>query len=118
MLGVDTGKVNVQWHLPSSGQRNHDRHIEFRVILRHILHPVFVAEFLNNRLDTICIDDRSGSEPRLHASRINPNRRILENVLVPLRVRALHGQEIELLAFQHEPNRDRDRAPGLPAESR
>ena len=40
---------------------------------------------------------RNGSELYLHASRINPNRRVLEHVLVPLGVRALHGQQVEIL---------------------
>jgi hypothetical protein len=38
----------------------------------------------------------TGSEFRFHASRINPNRRILEQVLEPLHVGAAHGQQREL----------------------
>ena len=48
--------------------------------------------------------------------RINPNPRVLEYVPIPLRVRALHRQEVELLVFQHEPDRDRDCPTRLPAD--
>jgi hypothetical protein len=64
------------------------------------------------------ISDGNGSEFRFHASRINPNRRILEQVLEPLRVGAAHGQQRELFAFQHEPDRNRDCFPGLRADER
>jgi hypothetical protein len=37
----------------------------------------------------------NGSEFRFHASRINPNRGILEQVLEQLRVGAAHGQQKE-----------------------
>jgi hypothetical protein len=47
-----------------------------------------------------------GSKRRFHASRINPKRRVLEYVPVPLYVRVLHRQKVELLAFRHEPDRD------------
>ena len=48
-----------------------------------------------------------------HAPHAIENRRVLEHVLVPLRVRALHGQEVELVPFQNEPDRDGDCASGL-----
>ena len=35
---------------------------------------------------------------------------------VPMRFRALHGQEVELLAFEHEPDWGRDCPPGLPPD--
>jgi len=57
---------------------------------------------------------RDSLEPRLRAPRINANLRVPERVLLPLRVRALHGEKVELLSFQHEPDRNRDCLPGLP----
>ena len=49
-------------------------------------------------------------------SRIDPESTGSEHVLVPLRLRALHWQQVQLLAFQHEPDGNGDRLPGLPAD--
>src|ERR1035437_3446697 len=40
----------------------------------------------------------------------------MKHVLIPPRLRTLHREQVELLAFQHEPDRDGDRAPGLPPD--
>ncbi len=45
----------------------------------------------------------------LDATRINPNRRILEHIPVPLGIGAAYWHQIEFFAFQHEPDGNRDR---------
>jgi hypothetical protein len=97
MLGGDEGKVNVQWH-SSSRQLNHSRHIEFRIILLHVLCSVLLAELLDHRFQRFGFGDRLRTDLRFLSSRINPDRRILEHVFVPLRFGTLHGQQIKLLA--------------------
>jgi hypothetical protein len=54
MLGGDTRKVNVRWHF-SSGQMNQNRHIEFRIVFLHVFRAILLAEFLDNRRDSILI---------------------------------------------------------------
>ncbi len=98
MLGGGKGKVNV-WQNVASDQFNHNRHIEFRVVLLHVLRPVLLSELLHHRFRRFCIRDGNGSEFRFHAPRINSNRRIIEHVPVPLGVGALHGQEVQVFAF-------------------
>ena len=51
-----------------------------------------------------------------NASCVNPNRRVFDHVSVPLRVRTLDRQEVQLLSFRHEPNWNRDRASRFPAD--
>lgn len=41
---------------------------------------------------------------------------MLEHVLVPMSVRALHRQQVELLTFQNELDRDRNCLPRLPTD--
>jgi len=79
-----------------SGQFSHKRHIEFRVVLLHVLRPVLFAELLNHRFDGFGVSDGDGLKLCLRAPRINPNRRVVEHVLVPLLVRTLHWQQIKL----------------------
>jgi hypothetical protein len=98
MLGANKGEVNVQLHLPSSGQRNHSRHVEFRIILLHVLRPVLLPELLDHRFHAFGSSHGKSSELRLNSPSISPNRRVLEDVLVPLRVQTLHGQEVALSA--------------------
>jgi hypothetical protein len=86
----------------------HNCHIEIRIILLHVLRPVLLPELLDHRLDSLGIGYRHYPEFRLHASRINPNRRVGKYVPVPLCLRALHGEQVQLLAFEHEPDGDRD----------
>src|ERR1035438_1970211 len=115
MLGADESKVNAGWNF-SSGQFHQNSNIEFRIILLHVARAVLFAELLDHRLHRVGFGDRLRSELCLRASRINPNRRILQDVLIPLRPRAVHGQKIQTLAFQHEPDRDRDCLPRLPPD--
>jgi hypothetical protein len=61
---------------------NKNRHIEFRIVLLHVLRPVLLAELLDHGLDDFRISDGGGPELRPYASRLE------------LRFRALYGQEI------------------------
>jgi hypothetical protein len=74
------------------------------------------APILDYGFHHLGISDGNGSELRFRASRINPNRRILGQAHEPLRVGAAQGQQREPFAFQHEPDRNRDCFPGLPAD--
>jgi hypothetical protein len=49
-------------------------------------------------------------------SRINSNLRVLEHVLIPLRIRSSNVQEVQSVAFDNEPDPIRDYLPGLPAD--
>src|SRR5882762_2619655 len=109
--------ISASRHNPRlSAPFSHDRHIEFRIVLLYIFHAVLCPELFDHRLHSLRSSYGSGSEFRCHASRIDANRGVLEHVLVPLRFRALHGQKVNLLTFQDEPDRDRDRPPGLPPD--
>jgi hypothetical protein len=92
------------------------RQIEFRIVLLHVSRAVLLMELLDHGFHRFGFRDRLRSELCFRAPRINPNRRVLEHVFVPLRVGALNGQEVELFAFQHEPDWDRDCLPRLPAD--
>jgi len=93
------GKVNVQSHLPSSGQRHHDRHIEFGILPLHVFRPILLPKVLDHRFHCFRLGNWRCPELRFCASRINPNCWILEDILISLRLGALHGKEVELLAF-------------------
>jgi hypothetical protein len=54
------------------------------------------------------VGDRRCPEFRLSAQRINSNRWVLEHVPIPLRIRAVHRQQVELIAIQNKPDRNRD----------
>src|SRR5713101_3108235 len=99
-----------------STQFKQNRHIELRIVLLHVSRPVLLAELLDHRFHSFRIGNWRCPEFRLHSPRINLNRWVLKHILVPLRVRALHGQEVELLAFQDEPDRDRNFLPRLPSD--
>src|SRR5207244_4921954 len=65
----------------------HNRHIEVRIVLLHIVSAVLLTELLDNRFHRFGIRNRKGSEFRLLASCINRNLRVLQQILVPLRRR-------------------------------
>src|ERR1700688_1926726 len=90
--------------------------IEFRIVFLHVRSAVLLPKLLDHGIHSFGIGDGFCPEFRLRVPRINPDRRVLEHVLVPLRLRALHWQEVDLFPFQHEPDWDRDRLPGLPAD--
>src|SRR5579863_9661794 len=101
---------------PLRPQLDANRHIEFRIILLHVLRPVFLTKLLDHRFHSFVIGDGSSLEPCFCAPCINSNGWVLQHVSVPLRVRTLHGQEVQLFVFQHEPDRNRDCLPRLPAD--
>src|SRR5215469_2977286 len=61
-------------------------HIKFRVVLLHIPGAVFVAKLADYRLDRVGLGNGFYPEFRLRAPCINANLRVLENVLIPVRV--------------------------------
>lgn len=67
-------EVNAQRYA-SSGQVNHHRHIEFRIIPLHVPSSVVLPKFLDHRFHSLRSGDWLCPELLLHTSRINPNRR-------------------------------------------
>lgn len=53
----------------------------------------------DHRFHSFGIGYRDSLEPRLRVPRINPNRRVLQDVLIPLRLRAVHWQQVQRVAF-------------------
>ena len=104
----------VQVKLPPQFGRH--RHVKFRIIRLHILCPVLLPELLDHRLHTFRARGWHGPNFRRGASRINPNRPVPEHVPVPLSVRALNREEVELFAFQNEPDWNRDGASRPPSD--
>ena len=114
ILGRTIGKVNAKW-LPDSGQFDQNRNIELRIIFLHVLRPVLLPELFDHGLESLRISYGGGPEFRFHASRINPNRRVLQHISVPLGVGAAHWEQVQLLTFQHEPHGHGDHLPGFPS---
>src|SRR5713101_1659492 len=92
-----------------------NRHVEFRIVLLYIACSVLLAKFLDDRLHGFRILDGRRPELCFRSPRIDPNRRILEDIAVPLRVGTTYWQQVELVALKHEPDRNRDGLPSLPA---
>jgi hypothetical protein len=91
---------------------DHDRHIEFRIVFLNLFAPYFSRNFSND--ETVLAPLAGAARNFASASRFHPNLGIAQYVLVPLRVGALHGRQVELFAFQDEPDGYRDRVPALP----
>ncbi|MGB7821345.1 MAG: hypothetical protein WBL22_04040, partial [Candidatus Sulfotelmatobacter sp.] len=70
-----------------------------RKVLLYVPGTVRPSEFLDHGFDSVGTSHRRGSERCVHPSGINPNRRVLEHVLVPLRLRTLHWQNVELISL-------------------
>ena len=95
---------------------HHNRDIEFRIILLRVPSPVLLSKFLHHRLHSLGSGNWHRPEFRFHASRIDANLPVPEHVPVSLRVGAPHWQQVQRLAFRHEPDRDRDCLPRLPTD--
>jgi hypothetical protein len=74
--------------------------VELRIVLLDIACAVFGAEFLDYGCDLPRVSDRNGFDLGLFVARTDPHRGVRENVLVPLGVRALHGQEVKVIVIQ------------------
>src|SRR6266498_1999587 len=61
-----------------------DRNVKLRVVLLHVTRSVLRTEFLNHGRHLFRVCDRGGRKFCLFASRVDPNRRVLEHILVPL----------------------------------
>ncbi|MFZ0288193.1 MAG: hypothetical protein WBV26_11825 [Candidatus Sulfotelmatobacter sp.] len=68
-------------------------------MLLYVPGTVRPSEFLDHGFDSVGTSHGRGSERCVHPSGINPNRRVLEHVLVPLRLRTLHWQNVELISL-------------------
>src|SRR5271165_1431986 len=89
---------------------NQNRNVELGIVLLHVAGPILLAEFLHHRRDPFGISNSNGLKFSICAARIDPNFRVLEHVLVPLRIRPLHRQEVKRRVLEYEPDRDRDTA--------
>jgi hypothetical protein len=98
-----------------SANFNHNCHIEFGIILLHVLRTVLLQEHLDERLHRFVLSKWDRPEFPLSAASINPNLRDLEHIPVPL-TRSLDSQQIQFVILQDKPDRNRDRTPGLPAD--
>src|SRR5207248_11107904 len=92
-----------------------DCHIEFRVILLHIICSVFFAKLIDHRFDRLRWFDGNGSELAFHPACIDPNRWVLKNIPVPLRAGAVHRQQVKFFVFKDKPDGPRYDVPCLPA---
>jgi len=77
---------------PQFSRVHQNHHIEFRIILLNVLRPILLPEFLNDRLHSLHVGDRHGSELRLDNSCINPN--FWSAFLYHWVVGAAHGEQV------------------------
>src|SRR6266478_4347779 len=92
-----------------SAEGNPDRHVELGVVLLHVTGAVLGPEHVGDLADPGAVLDQSdlpGCPFRPFGSK--GNRAILQQILVPLRVGALHGKEMQRLAVFDEPYGDSD----------
>jgi len=90
--------------------RSGNSDVEFRIVLFYVFRSVLAAKLLNHGFHLFAVTRGSEFKFTLCAARINPNSWILEDVLIPLCVGTLNGLKVQLVAFQHKPDRVRDRA--------
>src|SRR5579862_411921 len=81
-----------------------DCDIELCIVLLHVVGSIFVAEFLDHGRHLLCVGERNGVELTALAAGIDAHLRVLEYVLVPLRIRALHRQQVKLVFVEHKPD--------------
>ena len=84
---------------------NDNRDIELGIVLLDVAGSVLLPEFFHNRRDLFLIRDSNGFEVSFYAASVDANGRVLEHVLVPLSIRALHGHEVELTVLKDKPDR-------------
>ena len=70
-----------------------DGNVQLGIVFLHITRSILGTEFLNHRRNLALIRDRNTLEISLLHHRVDPNGRVLEQVLVPLCVRASHRQK-------------------------
>src|SRR5215469_2973176 len=83
-------------------------HIKFRVVLLHIPGAVLFAKLADYRVHCVRFGNWFNPEFRLRAPGINANLRVLEYVLIPVRVGTMDWQQVKSVAFSDEPNGIRD----------
>src|SRR6266403_3993384 len=93
-----------------SMQVDEDGDVKFGIVLLYVTGTVLGAEFLDDRGDLFGVLDRSNLQFGLCATGLDLDGRVLEHILVPLCIRAGHGQEVELVVFRDEPDWDGDGA--------
>src|SRR5215510_14134098 len=93
-----------------------ERDVELRVVLFDVRRAVLGAEALDHGANLGAAGDRS--RPSRPPSPLDGqgDGRMLEHVLVPLRVRTRHGQEIDRAALEGEPDGTGALATGAPAD--
>src|SRR5579884_1569029 len=73
-------------------QLRRSRDIEFRIIFLDVADTVFRPEFLDHRRNLFRVRQRTNLHLGISLSRLDPHRWILEHILIPLLIRALHRQ--------------------------
>src|SRR5208282_3247905 len=89
--------------------------VKLRVVFLDVPRPVLLPKFLHHRGDYLGIGDQSGLKFRGSGSGCNLNPGLVQQVLIPLRVRTFHRQQVKLVSLKHEPNRAGDGLARLPA---
>src|SRR5215469_3994009 len=89
----------------SSVNLNDNGNIELGIVLLDVAGSILLPEFFHDRGDLFLVRDSNGLEFNRCAASVDANRRVLEHVLVPLRIGALHRHEVERVVFEHEPYR-------------
>src|SRR5262249_25562670 len=98
-----------------SGERDLDRYVELRVVLLDGGRSVLGAELLDHVVYSGAVSDRRGPCAQHGFPGRHDDGPVLQQVPVPLAVRAAHGQHVELPPFADEPDRVSDRPARPPA---
>src|SRR6266404_3219104 len=128
VIGSPGALLGLSWQILLLRRRSHrgnggrgllqvgeDGYVEFRIVLFHVAGTVLGAELFDDGGDLFGVLDRSNLPFGLCATGLDLDGRVLEHILVPLRIGAAHGQEVELVVFGDEPDWDGDRASRLSA---
>src|SRR5215470_2423166 len=99
---------------PTGG--NGERDVELRVVLLDVRRAVLGAEAFDDGADLGAGGDRSRPSRPPAPFGAQGDGRMLERVLVPLRVRARHGQEIDRAALEGKPDGTGAFATGAPPD--
>src|SRR6267154_354271 len=98
------------------GQIHHNRNVKLRVVFLDVRRSILLAKFLYYRGDLPRVGYGSALKFPFSTSNRYPDPAVAEQVLVPLRVRALYRQQIQFVSFKHEPDGTGDGFPRLSAD--
>src|SRR5215510_1475131 len=86
-----------------SDKRDFYPNIEFRIILLHLVGAVLAFELLDNGMYFGFVRNGPDFSAPFFSIGGQEHRGRLQNVLVPVAIRTLHGQQIKFVAFLNEP---------------